>query len=36
MVAAGMDPAMIALQPSAPPPGVTGVAARQVMVRFLP
>jgi outer membrane protein OmpA-like peptidoglycan-associated protein len=36
LVAAGIDPAMIALQPSAPPPGITGVAAHQVTVRFLP
>jgi outer membrane protein OmpA-like peptidoglycan-associated protein len=36
LIAAGIDPAMIALQPSAPLPGITGVAAHQVMVRFMP
>jgi outer membrane protein OmpA-like peptidoglycan-associated protein len=36
LVAAGIDPAMISLQPSAPLPGITGVAAHQVTVRFLP
>ena len=36
LVAAGIDPAMISLQPSAPPPGITGVAAHQVTIRFVP
>jgi outer membrane protein OmpA-like peptidoglycan-associated protein len=36
LVAAGIDPATIAIEPSAPPAGITGVAARQVIVRFEP
>jgi outer membrane protein OmpA-like peptidoglycan-associated protein len=33
---AGVDPTMIAIEPSAPPTGTTGVAAHLVTVRFLP
>jgi outer membrane protein OmpA-like peptidoglycan-associated protein len=36
LVAAGIDPALIAIEPSAPAPGITGVAAHQVVVRFEP
>ena len=36
LVGAGIDPAMIAIAPSAPPTGITGVDAHQVLVRFQP
>jgi hypothetical protein len=36
LVAAGIEPTLIAIEPSAPPTGVTGVAAHQVVVRFQP
>jgi outer membrane protein OmpA-like peptidoglycan-associated protein len=36
LVAAGVEPTLISIEPSAPPTGITGVAARQVIVRFEP
>ncbi|HXQ51219.1 MAG TPA: OmpA family protein [Stellaceae bacterium] len=36
LVEAGVDPAAIAKEQGAPPVGDTGVAAHQVVVRFLP